>query len=264
MLKKLFDFYIRSSIHVSLAVVALTVMTCLLLELPLDQNLLLFVFLSSVVGYNYAKYPDCFLDKKQLKKPKAILWLSVFCAFGAVFFFFTLNTKAQIAVVVTGLLTLFYVFPLFNFRNLSGVKIYIVALCWVIFTLLLPVFQAGFELNSDVFLKCMQRFLLIIILILIFEIIDLKEDNPELKTVPQTIGVKNTKILGIILLCLFYGIEFFVFSHKVSQFLPNGILAVIIILFLLFASEKKSKYYTTFWVESLPMLWLWLTVWLSN
>ncbi len=264
MLKKLFDFYIRSSIHVSLAVVALTVMTCLLLELPLDQNLLLFVFLSSVVGYNYAKYPDYFLSKIQLKKPKAIVWLSVFCAFGAVFFFFALTTKAQIAVVVTGLLTLFYVFPLFNFRSLSGVKIYIVALCWVIFTLLLPVFQAGFEVNSDVVLKCMQRFLLIIILILIFEIIDLKEDNPELKTVPQTIGVKNTKILGIILLCLFYGIEFFVSSHKVSQFLPNGILAIIIILFLLFASEKKSKYYTTFWVESLPMLWLLLTVWLSN
>src|SRR5690606_41349203 len=63
------------------------------------------------------------------------------------------------------LLTLFYVFPLFNFRSLSGVKIYIVALCWVIFTLLLPVFQAGFEVNSDVFLKCMQRFLLVIILI---------------------------------------------------------------------------------------------------
>lgn len=264
MLKKLFDFYIRSSIHVSLAVVALTVMTCLLLELPIYKNLLLFVFLSSVVGYNYAKYPDYFLDKIQLKKPKTITWLSVFCALGAAYFFFTLNLKAQITVVITGLLTLFYVFPLFNFRSLSGVKIYIVALCWVIFTLLLPVFQMGFEVNSDVVLKCMQRFLLIIILILIFEIIDLKEDNPELKTVPQTIGVKNTKILGIILLCLFYGIEFFVSSHKVSQFLPNGILAIIIILFLLFASEKKSKYYTTFWVESLPMLWLLLTVWLSN
>src|SRR5690606_16981688 len=110
-------------------------MTCLLLELPLAQNLLLFVFLSSVVGYNYAKYPDYFLDKIQLKKPITITWLSVFCALGAAYFFFTLNLKAQITVVITGLLTLFYVFPLFNFRSLSGVKIYIVALCWVIFTL---------------------------------------------------------------------------------------------------------------------------------
>src|SRR5690606_38590872 len=157
-------------------------MTSLLLELPIDKNLLLFVFLSSVVGYNYAKYPDYFLDKIQLKKPKTITWLSVFCGLVAVFFLFALNSFPQIAVLVTGLLTLFYVFPLFNFRSLSGVKIYIVALCWVIFTLLLPVFQMGFELNSDVFLKCIQRFLLIIILILIFEIIDLKEDNQKLKT----------------------------------------------------------------------------------
>lgn len=244
--------------------VSLTIMTGLLLELPTDRNLLLFVFLSSVVGYNYAKYPDYFLKKIELKKPKIITWISVFCAIGAVFFFFTLNLKAQIAVVVTGVLTLFYVFPLFNFRSLSGVKIYIVALCWVIFTLLIPVFQSGFEVNCDVILKCIQRFLLIIILILIFEIIDLKEDHPELKTVPQTIGIKKTKILGVFLLCLFYGIEFLVSSHKVSQFLPNGILAVIIILFLIFASEKKSKYYTTFWVESLPILWLLLSVWLRN
>src|SRR5690606_11307482 len=146
-------------------------MTSLLLELPIDKNLLLFVFLSSVVGYNYAKYPDYFLDKIQLKKPKTITWLSVFCALGAVFFFFALNTKTQIAVVVTGLLTLFYVFPLFNFSSLRGVKIYIVALCWVIFTLLLPVFLLGFVLSYDVVLNCVSCIFLMSFLIRIFELI---------------------------------------------------------------------------------------------
>ena len=244
--------------------VSLTVMTFFLLEISTDKNLLFFVFLSSVVGYNYAKHPDYFLKKIHLKKPKTVFWLSVFCVFGSVFFFFRLNTKAQTGVFIVGLLTLFYVFPPFNFRSLSGIKIYIVALCWVISTLFLPIFQTEFQINTDVWLKSVQRFLLIIILILIFEIIDLKEDNPELKTVPQTIGVKNTKILGVMLLFLFYGLEFFVSSHKVSQFLPNGIFALIIILFLFFASEKRSKYYTTFWVESLPILWLLLSVWLSG
>jgi len=37
------------------------------------------------------------------------------------------------------------------------------------------------------------------------------------------------------------------------------IIAVITALFLAFANEKRSKYYTSFWVESVPIVW-WLCV----
>jgi len=36
----------------------------------------------------------------------------------------------------------------------------------------------------------------------------------------------------------------------------NFVIAIIIALFLFFANQKRSKYYTSFWVESIPVFWL--------
>ena len=136
-------------------------------------------------------------------------------------------------------------------------KIYIVALCWVGVTLALPVLNAAISITSDFYLKCIQRFILIFVLVLIFEIIDLANDDPHLKTVPQQIGVKRTKILGILLMIPFYFLEFLKSNLDEKQLIVNLILVALISLFLLFANEKRSKYYTSFWVESVPIIW-WL------
>lgn len=256
--KRIFSFYIHSSLHVSLAILSLTMMTYKLFDLSVDYNVVAFAFLSSVVGYNYTKYGKLLLKKRTSPELKAIQITTFACVIFTFWFFLKLQYAAQLLVLITGVFTLFYALSFFghsNLRNLSGIKIYIVALCWVLTTLLLPLFQADFPVNSDVLVKGTQRFLLVIILILIFEIIDLKEDDPDLKTVPQTIGVKNTKILGISLLVLFFLLEFLLTNSRPSQFLINGVLAIVTILFTLFASRKRSKYYTGFWVESIPILW---------
>ncbi len=262
-MKKLFDFYIHSSIHVGLAITALAFVTYYFFEIPINVWVIAFVFFSSVVGYNYTKYTTILLKKDLNTEYKTIQLLTFLSVLIAGFCFFKLSFVSQITIMITGLLTSLYALSVFNHKNIrsiSGIKIYIVALCWVGITLLLPLFEADYPINSDVIVKCFQRFLLVIILILIFEIIDLKEDSPSLKTVPQTIGVRNTKILGILLLILFFYLEFSLSEYKISQLLINGILAVSVLLFTLFANEKKSKYYTTFWVESIPILWLVLIV----
>ena len=148
-----------------------------------------------------------------------------------------------------------------NARNWAGVKIYIVSLCWVGVTLVLPILDAGIAITSDFYLKCFQRFILVFVLILIFEILDLTNDDPHLQTVPQQIGVKRTKNLGYLLLMIFCILEFFNSNVKLNfQFLPLQLvlifaIAIIVALFLAFANEKRSKYYTSFWVESVPILW---------
>ncbi|MBC8643808.1 hypothetical protein H9W95_06520 [Flavobacterium lindanitolerans] len=155
-----------------------------------------------------------------------------------------------------------YTVPVFssrkNIRNWSGVKIYIVALCWSGVTTLLPLINAGTEVFSDVILKFSQRFLLVISLILIFEIIDLKTDSPALGTVPQRIGVKKTKIVGLLLLVPLYFLEFLKSTIDTNQLFVNAILVIVTSLFMIFANENRSKYYTSFWVESIPFFgWGW-------
>jgi hypothetical protein len=70
-----------------------------------------------------------------------------------------------------------------NARNWAGVKIYIVALCWVV---VLPVVNAHF-VRARFLSKMCSTFYIGFVLILIFEILDLAND-PHLHTVPQQIG----------------------------------------------------------------------------
>ncbi|WPR72676.1 hypothetical protein SLW70_05975 [Flavobacterium sp. NG2] len=259
------DFYIKSSIHVALSVYALVRMTHFMFQIPYDEPMALFAFFGTVVGYNFVKYDALARAKKNMmrKELKIIAIFSFFSFMAVGFYFFKLELVTQLVAVGVLIMTLLYTLPFFpnqkNARNWAGVKIYIVALCWVGVTLLLPLVNAHQDLGLDFFIKCIQRFVLVFNLILVFEIIDLTNDDPHLKTVPQQIGVKQTKILGLLLLLPFYFLEFLKTNFIQKQLVVNLILVVLLALFLVFANEKRSKYYSSFWVESIPILW-WLMV----
>lgn len=260
-IRRLFNFYISGSIHVAVAVLSLVLMTNHMFQNSFDLPMAGFAFFGTIFGYNFIKYEEFFRNKKPIySQLKAIFVLSVFSCLTAVYFFFCLERVTQITAIIFFGLTFLYTVPIFskrkNIRNWSGVKIYIVAFCWSGVTTLLPLMNAGTEVFSDVILKCCQRFLLVIILILIFEIIDLKNDDPALKTVPQKIGVRKTKIVGLLLLLPLYFLEFLKSTIDVNQLFVNAILAITTSLFMIFANENRSKYYTSFWVESIPVFWL--------
>jgi len=228
-----------------------------------EDSLAHFAFFGTIVGYNFVKYDALARAKKiQMRKELKAIAVFSFCCFILVgYYFFQLQRVTQIVAVAFLSITLLYTLPFFpnkrNARNWAGVKIYIVALCWVGVTLGLPVLNAEIPITADFYLKCLQRFLLIFVLVLVFEIIDLANDDPHLKTVPQQIGVRRTKLLGLLLLLPFYFLEFLKSNFDESQLVVNLLLVIMISLFLLFANEKRSKYYTSFWVESIPIVW-WL------
>ncbi|MFV8327451.1 hypothetical protein [Flavobacterium sp. ZS1P14] len=263
--KHLLNFYINSSIHVGLSCYALVRMTQHMFHISCDEPIANFVFFGTIVGYNFVKY-DALARAKKLKMRKELKIIAGFSFFALIlvgFYFFQLQRITQIVAVAFLSITLLYTLPFFpnrkNARNWAGVKIYIVALCWVGATLVLPILNAGVSIALDFYLKCMQRFILIFVLVLVFEIIDLANDDPHLQTVPQQIGVKRTKILGSLLLIPFYFLEFLKSNFDENQLIVNLVLVIMISLFLLFANEKRSKYYTSFWVESIPIVW-WLMV----
>ncbi|MGV8995040.1 MAG: hypothetical protein ACOH1O_13150 [Flavobacterium sp.] len=264
-LQSLFNFYLQSSLHVAFAVYALLQMTQHMFDIQNDSASGYFAFFGTIVGYNFVKY-DALARNIGLKftfKIKAIIALSIISFAAAIFFFFKLQLKTQLISFLILLLTMLYTLPFFpnrrNARNWAGVKIYIVALCWVGVTLLLPLLNAEVHFGMDVLWKSIQRFILVFVLILVFEIIDLANDDPHLQTVPQQIGVKHTKLLGTVLLIPFYFLEFLKTNVDYEQLIINMVLVVILWLLLLNSSEKKSRYYTSFWVESVPILW-WIMV----
>jgi hypothetical protein len=97
----------------------------------------------------------------------------------------------------------------------------------------------------------------VFVLVLIFEIIDLRIDDPHLQTVPQKIGMGRTKILGYWLTAFWLVMAFYADAANPVLFRADGIVALLLAAFLYFASAERSRYYTLFWVESVPVVW-WL------
>ena len=243
------------------SVLSLVLMTNYMFDLPFDIPMALFAYSGTVFGYNFTKYESLYRLKKPVSRQvSVILWLSIAALVAAGVAFLYLERLTQLTAIAFLGLTLLYTVPFFpkrtNMRNWSGIKIYIVALCWAGVTRILPLQNAGIEPYLDVYLKFVQRFLLVIILILIFEIIDLAEDDPHLRTLPQAIGVKNTKILNLVLLIPFYFLEFLKININNKQLLVNILLILIVALFTIYAHPRRHKMFTLFWVESIPILWL--------
>ena len=263
--KVLFDFYINSSIHVGLSCYALVRMTQHMFHIPYEEPVANFAFFGTVVGYNFVKYDALARAKKsQMRNELKLIAFFSLCSLALVgYYFFQLARITQITAIAFFSITLLYTLPFFpnrrNARNWAGVKIYIVSLCWVGVTIGLPLLNAEVAITSDFFLKCIQRFILIFVLVLVFEIIDMSKDDPHLQTVPQQIGAKMTKNLGIALMILFYFLEFLKSTFDVKQLIVNFVLVVLVSVSLIFVNEQRSKYYTSFWVEAIPILW-WLMV----
>jgi hypothetical protein len=265
-LKKFIDFYINSSLHVAVSALALVSMTQYFFGVSGDFTVVLFAFFGTIVGYNFVKYDAIArLNRTEIKKElKAIVFLSFISLLACSYFFIQLSWMSKLSAFVFFGLTLLYTLPFFpnkqNARNWKGVKIYIVGITWVGVTVILPLVEAGIPFSIDVFLMALQRFLLVFSIVLVFDIVDVKHDDIHLQTVPQQIGVKLTKKLGYILLLLLLVREFFYTNnnHFLSFFFKLLVCGTIAV-FLFFANENRSRYYASFWLESVQILW-WLVL----
>lgn len=267
--KYVFDFYLNASIHVALSVYALSWITLLLFEVSYNEDLLYFNFYGTITGYNFVKYFGVarWHHRSLTRWLKITQIFSLLCFILMCYYLFNLNDQTQIIIIFLGLITFFYAIPFIpkrfymdtqkNLRSISGLKVYVIALVWSGVTVLLPVLEHNIYFNTnDMMLTVFQRFIYVIVLLFPFEIRDLKYDSLKLATIPQKIGVVNTKIIGGILLILFFLIEFFKDIVTIENNLINGILCIATLLFLLYSKKAQGRYYSSFFVEGLPILWL--------
>jgi len=96
---------------------------------------------------------------------------------------------------------------------------------------------------------------LVIIYTIPFEIRDLKNDSFDLQTIPQILGVQNSKIFCYVLITLFIFISYII-SNSYNDFFADLVLSVILTIIITITKEEQSKYFSSFWVEALPIYWL--------
>jgi hypothetical protein len=267
-LKHILDFYINASIHVALSVYALTWITLIEFGVSYDESVLYFNFFGTITGYNFVKYFGLakFHHRSLANWLKVIQLFSLICFAALSYYAIQLETKTWAFILVLGTITFFYAVPFLprkvfvdsnqNLREISGLKIYVIALVWSAVTVLLPIVDNDLTITADVLITVLQRFVLVLVLMIPFEIRDLRYDSLKLSTIPQRIGLKNTKLIGVILLMVFFLSEFMKDETNQTLAILMGVVMFITLLFIIFSKENQGKYYSAFWVEGLPVLWL--------
>ncbi len=259
----------------ALSVFSLTYITLLEFDIFYDETLLIFVFFASISGYNFVKYFGMakFHHRSLTSWLKALQVFSLFSFLVMCYYATDLNLNTLFFIAGCGVITFFYAIPFLpkhlfldhqhNLRSVGGLKVHLIALVWTGVTVLLPVINNHYDLSVDIVITGIQRFIFIVVLMFPFEIRDLRYDSLKLATIPQKIGVKQTKIMGVLLLLVFFFLEFFKNEMSTKYIFISALLTIITSLFVMYSKKEQGTYYSSFWVEGLPILWLFLVLMLS-
>jgi hypothetical protein len=162
----------------------------------------------------------------------------------ALLLFFKQDVAVQLDLIVALGLVVLYPF----IRKLGWLKPFFVSCVVSYITVFIPL-----KSSVDVAWFFAQRFLLLSSVMIPFEILDSTTDSFSLKTLPHLFGITRTKQIGYVLVGLFCIASF----HTLSMLYPCFIYALSSVVVIYFSTEKRSWYYTSLWVESLPIVW-WL------
>ena len=269
-LGRIFNFYLDASVHVAFAVISLLMITNIFLNILPEQHLILFVFFGTVPSYNFIKYgaqaKKYILVKNSYHRQIQIFSL-ILSALAAYHFFF-LSYEVWLVCFILALLISLYALPVSskhkNLRNSGIIKVLLVALVWTGTTFIFPVVASVVSFSWDIGLQILQQFILILILLIPFEIRDLEYDELNLQTIPQRIGVSKTKNLGLLLSFIFLMITFLKDDISRLEIIGKTILFLMLNVMLLLTHRNQSKYFASFFVESIPICWLGMLIILEN
>ena len=161
----LFDFYLNASIHVALAVFSFVKITEIYFGLPANDSLNYCLFFGTITGYNFVKYAGVAkLHHRSLTTTlKAIQFFSFCCFLLLCYYGYLLAIPTVLLCIPFGVITILYAVPFLSgfqksLRTFSYLKITVVAFVWCGFTVFIPVFDAGKELDFTLLLFVLQRF----------------------------------------------------------------------------------------------------------
>ncbi len=257
-------FFINTNIFVSISAFCLYKVSELLFGFE-NYKIGLFVFLSTLFAYNYMRLPVFY--KKHLfdhvsadAHQKSSYFFLFFSAFCILLLLFSLGLKFIQLLLPPILISILY--PLlikinnkqYGIRNIPFLKIFLISFTWSYVTLLLPNLYYDFELDYFLVSSFFERFLFVLAIAMPFDIRDYNCDK--IQTIPNTIGVINSKILAWF--CLFI-IQVLLIIHAVHSnitipvFLGLFLSIEICSLVIYFTNPERSSFFYSILVESLSI-----------
>ena len=234
----------------------------LLLGLEPNIHLGYYLFYGTIACYNFIKY-GVEAEKYILvanRYHRNIQFFSFICLALAIYHAYFLNLNTWFGIAILMMLTGLYALPILptgiKLRSLGLLKIVLVGLIWAGSTVVLPILAINKTISWDVGIEAVQRFILVVILLVPFEIRDLKYDHPDLNTLPQRYGVTKTKIFGAFLAITFFFLTFLKDHLNSLIVISSGILFLVLGSLMYITKRNQARYFAAFWVEAIPIFWL--------
>jgi 4-hydroxybenzoate polyprenyltransferase len=267
-LKKIFDFFVFSSLFIAVCAVLMVYQTCLLFTIPFSFSMAGFVFFGSVCSYNFHWYltpptveePSEKLSWNISNKRIHLLLFIVGLLGSAVFSFLLIDHWFWLGI--TAFVTFLYSAPKIPhpvFSHLKKVaigKTVFLAFAWMHVTALLPLVINLKQLaNADV-LFVVNRFFFIYAICILFDYRDVEEDkNAGIKSLITYLNDGRVDLLfwSSILIVL---VTSFLLAGYFSVLVITALLVPVLILSLLYYHAKRnfSDYLYYFVLDGLMML----------
>ncbi|SFR54342.1 hypothetical protein SAMN04490243_2796 [Robiginitalea myxolifaciens] len=260
-LNGIFRFYIHGSFHVAFALLAFLFYSLELTGQSVPSAYVFTLFFGAVAGYNAIKWgAEPWKRRPSWPAPGKILMLSGICGVIALIAAMDLSLQFWLLLGLGTALAALYALPVFpgfrNLRSFGAIKVLIVALVWVHLTVWIPLWESKPLLNWDLQIEAIQRFLWVLLLMLPFEIRDMKADPAELRTWPRRWGEKTTQRLSWVGALLLFLLTFWKDYFTGAEVLSKALAAVLIVIAVGAAYRRKTAYLASFWVEAIPIICL--------
>jgi 4-hydroxybenzoate polyprenyltransferase len=268
LVKKVFDFFVFSSLFIALCAVLMVYLTCLLFSLPFSFLLAGFVFSGSVCSYNFHWY----LTPPKVEQPtekeawnisnKKIHFVLFIVGLAGSALFTVLLIEHWFWLAITAFLTFLYSapkipIPVFSYlRKIAIGKTIFLAFAWTHVTTLLPMVMTLKNLGFHHVLFVVNRFFYIYAICILFDYRDVEEDRKSgIKSLITYLNEKGIDSLfwgSILIVAITSGLllKYFSSVEIAALFIP------VIILSLLYYPCKKntSDYIYYFILDGLMML----------
>ena len=264
-MKLIIRFFINTNIWVAFCVLGLVFSAEILLGVT-NLKISQFVFLATIFAYNFQRLVrfkkghqhSC---KDWLKHNRKLIYLLVFIsATLSTYLFFDFKLTTQTAILLVGVLSVFYPFGL---RKIPFLKIFIISFVWAFSTMMLLVLENNIQISQSIIWQLISLFLFVFAITIPFDIRDIDYDTKNVVTIPLFFGVRRAKIIAVFSLFLCSFISFF--QHLEMSLSLQNLLALIMLyilsaILIVKSDKKNTKIYFSFWVESLSLFSYFLLV----
>jgi len=258
-LKYSINVLVKSNIWIAIATVSFYELSLLQngKDFIIDGNVP-FLFFSTIFIYNIFQILNHFNKKstwttKMDTSAKLIISISFI---GTLISFYFFDKQNFGLVLLSAALSFIYLNPFsksktFNLRNFWFLKSIIVAVVWILLTVLLPL--SSLEIAVDLRMVLFEKFLFILGITIPYDIKDINIDKLDgVTTFANKFGIKVTKIVSVFILIIGFILATFLFPKFI---LPITFTYAVTIILVSQLNENRCKLWYTFLIDGTIILY---------